>query len=73
MQSFESFSVLGIMGLGPMELVILAVVGLLLFGNRLPEVMKNMGRGVHEFKHGMQDVQNSIVQGSTEESGEVRA
>lgn len=39
---------------GPMELVIVAFVVLLLFGNRLPTVMRNMGRGLIEFKKGMQ-------------------
>jgi len=38
----------------PMSLVIILIVVLLLFGNRLPEVMRNMGKGVTEFKKGMQ-------------------
>lgn len=43
-----------IMGLGPVELVIVAVVILLLFGNRLPTLMRSLGRGVVEFKKGAQ-------------------
>ncbi|MBX7166509.1 MAG: twin-arginine translocase TatA/TatE family subunit [Pirellulales bacterium] len=43
---------------GPMELVIVAFVVLLLFGNRLPSVMRNMGRGLVEFKKGMQGTED---------------
>jgi sec-independent protein translocase protein TatA len=44
-----------IFGLGPMELVIFAVVVLLLFGTRLPGAMRSLGRGVVEFKKGLND------------------
>ncbi len=44
------------MGVGPTELLILAVILLLLFGNRLPSVMRNLGRGVIEFKKGVQGI-----------------
>ena len=46
----------GFMGIGPMELFIVAVILLLLFGNRLPGVMRSLGRGVIEFKKGVQGV-----------------
>ena len=38
---------------GPMELVIIAMIFLLLFANRLPGVMRSLGRGVVEFKRGI--------------------
>lgn len=41
---------------GAMEIVIIGVVVLLLFGNRLPSVMRSLGRGVIEFKKGVQGV-----------------
>ena len=47
---------LAFMGIGPMELIIVAVVVLLLFGNRLPSVMRSLGRGVIEFKKGVQGI-----------------
>ncbi len=51
-------------GLGTTELVIVMVVALLLFGSRLPEVAKSLGRGVFEFKKGLtgieEDAQNKI-------------
>lgn len=40
-------------GLGGMELVIVGAVILLLFGHRLPGIMRSLGRGVTEFKTGL--------------------
>jgi sec-independent protein translocase protein TatA len=42
--------------IGPMELMIIAGIVLLLFGNRLPSVMRSLGRGVIEFKKGVQGI-----------------
>ena len=39
--------------LGMPELLLLAFLGLLLFGSRLPEVGKNLGKGIVEFKKGL--------------------
>ncbi len=44
---------------GPLELLIVAFVILLLFGNRLPSVMRSLGRGVVEFKHGLSGVDDT--------------
>lgn len=44
---------LGYFGIGHFELLIVAFVILLLFGNRLPGLMRSLGRGVVEFKHGL--------------------
>jgi sec-independent protein translocase protein TatA len=38
---------------GPMEMVIIGLVMLLLFGNRLPSVMRSLGVGITEFKKGI--------------------
>ena len=38
---------------GGFELLIVALIILLLFGNRLPSVMRSLGRGVVEFKAGL--------------------
>ncbi|MBL9124307.1 MAG: twin-arginine translocase TatA/TatE family subunit [Planctomycetaceae bacterium] len=47
-------------GLGTTELIVLAVVVLLLFGNRLPSVMRSMGRGIVEFKKGVQGIEDDL-------------
>jgi sec-independent protein translocase protein TatA len=49
-------------GLGHWELVIIAIIVLLLFGNRLPSVMRSLGRGVVEFKKGVSGIEDDIQQ-----------
>jgi TatA/E family protein of Tat protein translocase len=41
--------------IGMPELIIIAIVALLIFGKRLPEVGKSLGRGIVEFKRGLAD------------------
>ena len=38
---------------GPTTLIIVLIIVLLLFGNRLPATMRSLGRGVTEFKKGL--------------------
>ncbi|MBE3097896.1 MAG: twin-arginine translocase TatA/TatE family subunit [Planctomycetes bacterium] len=45
---------------GPWEMAIIAVVALLLFGRRLPEVGRSLGKGIVEFKKGLRDVQDEV-------------
>ncbi|MBX9787718.1 MAG: twin-arginine translocase TatA/TatE family subunit [Pirellulales bacterium] len=44
-------------GVGGTELLVIGVVILLLFGNRLPSVMRSLGLGITEFKKGIQGVE----------------
>ena len=50
------------------ELMILGIIGLLLFGKRLPEVAKNLGKGVSEFKKGLSGFQDEITNPSSRSS-----
>jgi len=38
-----------------MELMVVGVIAVLLFGNRLPEVGRSLGKGMIEFKKGLRD------------------
>ena len=40
-------------GVGYQEMLIVLIVVFILFGHRLPSVMRSLGRGVVEFKEGM--------------------
>lgn len=46
-------SLLGVFGIGQTELIIICVVILILFGHRLPSVMFSLGKGIKDFKHGL--------------------
>lgn len=45
---------------GPWELAIIAIIALILFGRRLPEVGKSLGKGIVEFKKGLKEVQDEV-------------
>jgi len=49
---------------GHLEMIIILVVMLLLFGNRLPSVMRSLGRGVVEFKKGVHGLEEDIEDAS---------
>lgn len=46
---------LAFIGVGPVQLLVLALVILLLFGKRIPEMMRGIGGGVREFKEGISE------------------
>ena len=45
---------------GNTEWIVVLIIALLLFGKRLPEVMRSLGRGIVEFKKGIQGVEDDI-------------
>ena len=50
---------------GPYELIIIGVVAVLLFGRRLPEVGRSLGRGIVEFKRGIRGLEDDIDDAAT--------
>jgi len=46
--------------LGTPELLIVGVIALLLFGKKLPEVARSLGKGVVEFKKGLRGIEEEI-------------
>ncbi len=58
--------------LGGWEMIVVLVIALLIFGSRLPEVMRSMGRGITEFKKGLHDV-NKDIEGADDEAKEAGA
>ena len=52
---------LGFMGIGTGELIVIMLVVLLLFGGRkIPELMRGIGKGIRSFKEGMNEVKEEI-------------
>ena len=48
-------------GLNFMELLVIALVVLVLFGNRLPQVLGDLGKGVKAFKEGMDGTDETVM------------
>ncbi|MEY3142715.1 MAG: hypothetical protein RLY21_1208 [Planctomycetota bacterium] len=45
---------------GGMEWIIILVIGLLIFGRKLPDVGRGLGQGIREFKRGLKDVEDDV-------------
>ncbi len=45
---------------GGTEMIIILVVALLLFGNRLPQVARSIGKSLNEFRRGMQGLEQEL-------------
>ncbi len=61
--------------IGNWELIVILLIALLIFGSRLPSVMRSLGKSVTEFKRGLHDVESDINEtdkgeGERKEEGE---
>src|ERR1700752_3892278 len=53
-------TLLGIFSLSTQEILILLALGVLLFGRRLPEVGRYLGKGIVEFKKGLKGLEDEV-------------
>src|SRR5437660_6721696 len=51
--------------LGPQEIIILLILGVLLFGRKLPEVGRYLGKGIVEFKKGVKGLEDEFEGSAT--------
>ncbi|MBM4003328.1 MAG: twin-arginine translocase TatA/TatE family subunit [Planctomycetes bacterium] len=47
-------------GLHPMEILVIGVVAILLFGQKLPDVLKSLGKTYREFRSGLHELQSQV-------------
>jgi len=57
---------------GMPELIVLAILGLLFFGKRLPEVGRSLGKGIVEFKKGLKSIEDDVEDPSNQSSAPAR-
>jgi sec-independent protein translocase protein TatA len=57
-------------GIGPMEMIIFGVIALLLFGKRLPEVARSLGKGIVEFKKGVRGIEDDMEDNMSKRSSQ---
>ncbi len=50
--------------LQPTHILILLIIGILLFGKRLPEMGRSLGKGIVEFKKGLKGIEDEIDTGA---------
>ncbi len=47
-------------GIGFQEIVVIAVVAVILFGSRLPDVARSLGASYQQFRKGLSEIQSSL-------------
>ena len=45
---------------GPLEIIVILAVALLIFGKRLPDVARSLGRWFKEFKRGLREIEEDV-------------
>src|ERR1051325_6377629 len=66
-EALQHSGVLAALGLpGGAEWILILAFGLLIFGKRLPEVGRSLGKGIVEFKKGLKGVEDEIEEQSSQ-------
>jgi len=58
-------SLFAFFNLGTQEMLVLLILGVLLFGRKLPEVGRYLGKGIVEFKKGIKGLEDEVDTAST--------
>jgi len=45
---------------GGMEMIVIGVIALLIFGRRLPDVARSVGKSIVEFKKGLREINDEV-------------
>jgi sec-independent protein translocase protein TatA len=56
--------------IGTTEALVLLVLGLLIFGRRLPEVGKSLGKGIVEFRKGLAGIEQEVHESANRPSSQ---
>jgi len=49
-----------VFGLSPAQLMVVGIVAILLFGSKLPEVARTLGRSYRDFRRGLNEIQDQF-------------
>jgi sec-independent protein translocase protein TatA len=59
--------ILAIFGVDGYEWIVILIIALLIFGRRLPEVARGLGKSITEFKKGMKETTDDVQKSITED------